>query len=113
MNNILNQKQIKKWVKALRSGKYKQTLYALNNYSGYCCLGVACKVLQTKHRLNNDGYLAGALPYHQNFYQLSNLAFDLDIKADLFLTEMNDSQDYSFDEIADCLELVYIHKALD
>lgn len=37
----------KKWVAALRSGKYKQgeyNLYDSHNNNSYCCLGVACKV---------------------------------------------------------------------
>ena len=28
------------WVKALRSGKYKQTIYRLNRDNEFCCLGV-------------------------------------------------------------------------
>lgn len=36
-------KEIKdKWVKALRSGDYKQTRYQLRTTEGYCCLGVLC-----------------------------------------------------------------------
>jgi len=31
-----------KWVKALRSGKYKQGRGALKTKNGYCCLGVLC-----------------------------------------------------------------------
>ncbi len=36
----------KNWVKALRSGKYKQTKGVLCNArtGGHCCLGVACRV---------------------------------------------------------------------
>lgn len=34
----------KKWVAALRSGKYPQTKHFLNNGVGYCCLGVACEL---------------------------------------------------------------------
>ena len=34
----------KKWVKALRSGKYKQTTSRLKDKTGYCCLGVACEL---------------------------------------------------------------------
>jgi hypothetical protein len=42
-------KRIKKlWIKALRSGKYKQARSALrvveNGDTGYCCLGVLCEV---------------------------------------------------------------------
>jgi hypothetical protein len=32
----------KKWLEALRSGKYKKAKYALVNGDGYCCLGVLC-----------------------------------------------------------------------
>ena len=32
------------WVKALRSGKYKQTKGKLKDEFGYCCLGVLCDI---------------------------------------------------------------------
>jgi hypothetical protein len=32
----------RKWVNALRSGKYQQTNSYLRDSEGYCCLGVAC-----------------------------------------------------------------------
>lgn len=32
----------KRWVEALRSGKYPQAKAALRNKYGYCCLGVLC-----------------------------------------------------------------------
>lgn len=35
---------VKKWVAALRSGKYKQGTCALNKNGKFCCLGVACEV---------------------------------------------------------------------
>jgi len=35
---------MKRWVKALRSGKYKQIRGALNNGKGFCCLGVLCDI---------------------------------------------------------------------
>lgn len=34
-----------KWVKALRSGKYKKTTHILKDNNGYCCLGVLCEVV--------------------------------------------------------------------
>lgn len=34
----------KKWVKALRSGKFSQTQGTLKDESGYCCLGVLCEL---------------------------------------------------------------------
>lgn len=37
--NVFN---IRKWVDALRSGKYTQTTNHLHDKVGFCCLGVAC-----------------------------------------------------------------------
>jgi hypothetical protein len=37
---------MKKWVKALRSGEYKQTKGDLQDSKGYCCLGVLCDIAQ-------------------------------------------------------------------
>ncbi len=44
-----------KWVKALRSGKYKQgtgSLHSSNN--NYCCLGVACQVMYPKQEIKGN-----------------------------------------------------------
>lgn len=40
----------KKWVEALRSGKYKQGQEMLMRYNegGYCCLGLACEIAGIK-----------------------------------------------------------------
>lgn len=37
-----------KWLKALRSGRYKQTRQKLYDGKGYCCLGVLCRVVGAK-----------------------------------------------------------------
>ena len=37
--------RIQAWIKALRSGEYKQTAQCLKNQYGYCCLGVAADLL--------------------------------------------------------------------
>lgn len=42
-----------KWLKALRSGKYKQTEGYLNDENGYCCLGVACRINHPKVNLKD------------------------------------------------------------
>jgi hypothetical protein len=39
-----NKKNIRKWVEALRSGKFKQTSGSLKRGDAYCCLGVACEI---------------------------------------------------------------------
>ena len=43
-NAINKRENIRKWVKALRSGKYQQARGVLYDGDGYCCLGVACAV---------------------------------------------------------------------
>ena len=45
------------WIKALRSGKFKQTERMLHDRKGYCCLGVLCKVMEpnTKWKSNKEG----------------------------------------------------------
>src|SRR6266851_1373779 len=41
---MANEENIRKWVDALRSGKYQQTTGKLSDGQAYCCLGVACEV---------------------------------------------------------------------
>jgi hypothetical protein len=41
---MANQENIKKWIEALRSGKFSQTRERLADTKGFCCLGVACEV---------------------------------------------------------------------
>lgn len=38
----MNKDVAKKWVKALRSGRYQQAQGFLKDDTGYCCLGVLC-----------------------------------------------------------------------
>jgi hypothetical protein len=42
----MDKKWKRKWVKALRSGEYKQAKGALKKRGGYCCLGVLCDVVK-------------------------------------------------------------------
>lgn len=43
----MNTQNVNKWLKALRSGEYRQGRGQLRNNKGeYCCLGVACEVYQ-------------------------------------------------------------------
>lgn len=37
-----------KWVKALRSGKYRRAKGQLQSGRGYCCLGVLCRVARVE-----------------------------------------------------------------
>jgi hypothetical protein len=56
-----------KWVKALRSGEYKQAKHSLYDGHKYCCLGVLCKIqgLEPKRTGEEYGFWSGSnfLPY--------------------------------------------------
>lgn len=112
-------KQIEKFSIALRSGKYNQTKGSLQDKDGYCCLGVACKVFipNDKLRLDFNGILIGAYPSAQENSPewLKNLGDSVFNKKGFFsLVDLNDGElGLSFSEIADVLELIFIHKALD
>lgn len=113
----INKKYIQKWVKALRSGKYKQTKRALQDSSGFCCLGVACKVfIPTKKIVKKEnGTMMGAIPSSQPSAPtwLKRISPDVGNQTGLSLMKLNDIEKFTFDEIADVLEAVYIHEALN
>lgn len=94
----------KKWVEALRSGKYKQGQYNLYDAGRFCCLGIAgllngltCEQMQGKSSLAQDIYK-----------QVTPVPLDDDTLNSL--TIMNDgsgpesNQRKSFSEIADYIE---------
>lgn len=116
MKNQPTKQEIRKWCKALRSGKYQQGKNTLQSSNGYCCLGVACDIFIPKHLQARviSGRLFGRTPISQrwspiwlkeineNFYQITGRN----------LSHLNDTS-FKFDEIADLLEAVYIHEVLD
>lgn len=115
---------IQKWVEALRSGEYKQGRGRFQSNEGYCCLGVACKVFVQNPSLYENGSLMGGVGFgnHNGVPEwLDQINSDFGNKTKIQLWELNDGTDQTraldleslnFDEIADCLELVYIHKIL-
>lgn len=123
-----NEKYIQKWCEALRSGEYAQTTGQLQNEKGYCCLGVACKLFSPNHPLKLDGTLTGGLPSAAAWKDpewLEEISSNFtSIVGDFELTVLNDSgiQDpeslqklerFTFDEIADLLEAVFVLKVLE
>jgi hypothetical protein len=60
----MKEKYKKKWLKALRSGEYDQTIGQLASDDGYCCLGVLCEVVAQDHPDMHDyiDYGSGAPP---------------------------------------------------
>lgn len=62
----------KKWVKALRSGEYRQAVGTLSQNGRYCCLGVACDIYERETgdilpRVPNGDYPLEGL-YHSEKY---------------------------------------------
>lgn len=115
---IIDKKGLQLWIKALRSGEYQQTTKRLQDEIGYCCLGVACKVLIPMKNLefnDRNGFLIGKAPYDQRNSPewLSKISAIVDSKINHSLIWLNDAEKYTFDEIADVLELLFIHKVLD
>ena len=47
----------KRWVEALRSGKFKQNIGALREGDKFCCLGVACEIFKDELGLKYDSVL--------------------------------------------------------
>lgn len=98
----------KKWVAALRSGKYKQGRRELRNKEDcYCCLGVLCDIINPlawepiglvgfRWSDPNEGTGTCLPPFSLSHLGLNASAFDL--------IEMNDAQGKSFNEIADEIE---------
>ena len=112
---MISKNNVAKWCKALRSGKYPQDVGFLQTEKGFCCLGVACDLFIPKSKLivDIDGRVAGVGFLQQNNTPalLNRLNYDFVNKTGNALATLNDGG-YSFDEIADMLELVYIHEAL-
>lgn len=92
-----------KWIKALRSGKYKQGYYRLYSKStnSYCCLGVACVVSGLEEKqISRYGMIPKSFKKNH-----ANLPTDL-IESNALtnkLVNLNDSG-YSFKRIASWIE---------
>jgi hypothetical protein len=116
----------KKWIAALRSGKYKQGYGRLNIGNEFCCLGVACELayfegVVTKQEDNYSYYYC----YNKSFNTLPESVIDwlgiitesgrlkekIEIKnpndtlESLWsLVDVNDSIKFTFNDIADLIE---------
>ncbi len=119
----------KRWINALRSGKYKQAEGALNNgKGGFCCLGVLCDLFAKENKTSwdldpdPDGLrLKGAahtslLPPHVAFWASGEKLEDFRVKIELenedgrmaeasrSLAELNDEEKLTLSQIADIIE---------
>lgn len=66
---------VEKWVKALRSGDYKQGQFNLNKDGKFCCLGVACELFKDELKLEVTVIRVGRANYGATKY--NGVASDL------------------------------------
>ena len=106
---------IRKWVKALRSGKYKQSVATLKDSRGYCCLGVACAIRANSTRRNDILKFANGYE-DEGIVSVSEYAgiWLLPHKDQRKLAAMNDGggeeAGATFNEIANFIEKKYLKK---
>ena len=100
----------KKWVEALRSGRYKQTSMFLRRkkISGFCCLGVACEISGLGQWDDDGAYLGdvSTLPTEVCNW-LGVKSWDPEITLDgnkQTLSYLNDRNELNFRQIADLIE---------
>ena len=103
----------KKWVEALRSGKYKQSRQFLHSEEGYCCLGVACDIfakelsIERKEEKSLEYFNGQSYSLPLNVKNLLGLCgvegMNLNPNKPC-LSYLNDKEELTFDQIADKLE---------
>lgn len=97
----------KKWLKALRSGRYKQCRQELCNSKGYCCLGVLARISGSKKQHLKFDNCKKDYRIHK-FGGLLSPKFLREVgMKDLTQKRLSDMNDYdrkSFEEIADYIE---------
>jgi hypothetical protein len=120
-----NKENLRKWVEALRSGKYTKGVGNLRNINDeYCCLGVACDasgVAEWKRRREDAEFVFSYLTPTKNAtaYLPIEVQQWLGVDADdvrLYsgggkkeeATHLNDTRGFTFLEIADCIEQTYL-----
>lgn len=115
MSTAIQRRRIKKFVKALRSGKYKQTVGALSKDGGFCCLGVACELYRKDKSLKspsiaalkwNDRYVGTLPPFVAEYYGFGHTNPELSNGTSAIGN--NDNKGKTFPEIADLFEQKYL-----
>lgn len=97
-------KQLKtKWLKALRSGKYKQISRSLHTAEGFCCLGVLCDIQGAKWTLNENSVADNYVVEGTDSEGMPHTMYAGEINNPHALSGMNDAGK-SFAEIADYIE---------
>ncbi len=102
----------RKWVEALRSGKYAQTKSHLRDHTGYCCLGVLCDIVAPslwEEADEMDDYFdhlrANSFP-HPDILRQAGITDDTDsdVQHPLWTAAHMNDDGYGFGTIADFIE---------
>lgn len=86
------------WVKALRSGEYRQARRTLRSGRGYCCLGVLCRVANIPIARNGQTVSASC---GGDYAPIATIVGGESMNH---LMTLNDNLGKSFPEIADYIE---------
>lgn len=115
---MANKENIRKWVDALRSGKYKQCTGALTKDGAFCCLGVACETaILDGLKIDKDGFM-----YDMEMDVLPNSVtlwlglgggdddpfLSVDKEHYCSATNWNDIERKNFEQIAEMIERTYL-----
>jgi len=99
------------WIKALRSGKFKQGTGRLFDGDGYCCLGVLASVVDPSKKCWDDEDSAFLVADDSEFFSVTDAkqqrkSVGQPLSNDLIdaLVNLNDIEEASFSEIADYIE---------
>ena len=108
----MNKKIAKLWIKALRSGKYKQgieNLRLVSDHKAFCCLGVLCDIKlsqENKSEVDKNKWFkrnTEYLPMSVRKWAGMNTGDGVFSKG-ASLIELNDDQNKSFKYIANVIE---------
>jgi hypothetical protein len=134
----VHKERIQKWIKALRSGQYKQCKEQLRNNNKYCCLGVACDIVPNAifedcdvslplsvtqyYNFKNSyvplrvpdsvmkNYVARCKQQKKRYVNVEKEMRSFEEDEGLYATLLNDEYGFTFKEIADCIEYTYLKK---
>jgi hypothetical protein len=111
----INLDEMRIWIDALLSDDYEQTTGALQDNTGYCCIGVGCKVLIPADKIRyKEGSLRSKLiaggdsmiqSHAPDWFKLINDDFEL--RHGIGLIALNDNEGYTFKQIAQLLIKYY------
>lgn len=102
----MNKDNVRKWVAALRSGKYEQTTSFLYDNGRYCCLGVLCEIAGIQHEGRffdgEDNFLPARAKDWIGVFDSDPLIGPNEASA------LNDEHGKTFSEIADLIEYYWL-----